>query len=129
MRGRVDQPREQLAVVGADVAVVHRDHAREVGREHVPEREPGAAALARRARREPLAFEPVVERLHARAAVPEQDRRRAVDRAHAVEQRAHVLVLGALRVGARDRDDDLAQVGDAAQRVDDALEPGPVQLA
>ena len=45
--GRIAEAREQLARVVADVAVVDRDHARHVGREHVAVGEPGASAPCR----------------------------------------------------------------------------------
>ena len=128
VRDRVAEPRQELAVVGADVAVVHGDHPRDVAREHIAKGQPGAATLAASPRVEALGLESLVEGLEPRTAVPEQDRRRSVDGLHTLEQRPHVLVLAALVVHSGDAHDDLAQVVDAPQGVDDAREPRSVEL-
>ena len=43
---RVAQPREKGAVVGEDVAIMHRDHARVVRGQEIPEAKPEVAPFA-----------------------------------------------------------------------------------
>ena len=83
---RIAQAREELAGIVPDVAVVHGDHARDVGGEHVAIGQPGAPPLAGPARIEPLLAQPPVEPLHPRPAVPQHDRRLAVQGADPIEE-------------------------------------------
>lgn len=69
---RVAEPGEERAVIGEDVAIMHRDDAGEVGCEQVAEAQPEIASLAGFAHGEVTGAELREEFFEARAVVPEQ---------------------------------------------------------
>ena len=106
---------------------MHRDHARAIGREHVPEGEPHAPAFAVRPRVQALLRERPIQVLQARAVVPEQRRSAPVGAAQRRERALHLLELLALRC-ARNADDHVRQVRHALELIDDALQRDVVKL-
>ena len=119
---RIAEARQELAVVGEDVAVVEDERVGVTERERGARPEPDRAAL------------PVGSGLEAARALPlEQlaDGRPAAPHAHRLGQRAEELahapeVLGVLR--ARHRDDHAVQVRDLAQHFHDAAQTRAVDL-
>ena len=68
---RVHQAGRQLAAVARDVGVVHGDHRSGPGRQHGSEAVPHVAALAPAARGQPQVPQPLLDRDHGRAVVPQ----------------------------------------------------------
>ncbi len=123
MRDGIAEAREQLAIVGEDVAIVHGDHAGAIAGEDVAEAGPDIAALAGRAGAKLGGLEFLEHLLHARAFVPEKHRLLRKLREKAAR------LFPATKIGAVDADDDLVEIGDLLQFTSDAAQGFGADLA
>ena len=113
MRDRVTEPGQQFPAVSENVAVMHGHHRRLFAREDISEAGPHVAPFSRPAEVEVRLFELLIETLHARPGVPDQDR--------ALRQlREEPPRLGPIfRIGLVDANHYLLEVFDASQFADD----------
>ena len=112
MRHRVDQPRQHLAVIGDDVAIVDRHHGRIRAGDQVTDRAPDVLALAGLLRRKAQLFQPRPDRLHPRAVVPQHHMGLRQPR----EELARMAVLRLVRLVKPD--DDPVQIGHLGELVE-----------